>query len=112
VTALVFGNRETAEAEALVRRGARVDTLVKAAGLGRVSDVVGVPVDAGADGELHHAAGGGRLELVRYLVEEAGARLDVRDSIWGATPLGWAEHEGKADVAAWLRDRAGTQEGT
>jgi ankyrin repeat protein len=50
---------------------------------------------------LHQAALGGYLEVVRLLVER-GARLGVRDTIYDATPLGWARHGGKADVASWL----------
>jgi peptide-methionine (S)-S-oxide reductase len=40
---------------------------------------------------LHHAVCSGSLDTVKVLVE-AGARLDRKDSIHGATPLGWAEH--------------------
>lgn len=144
LTALVFGYRDSAEA--LARRGARVDTLAKAAGLGRLTDVrtllgaadaeerhaalavaavagsagaVRVLVDAGEDVNrfnpegfhshgtpLHHAACYGHLDVARVLVE-AGARLDVRDTLWDATPLGWAEHCGKPEVAAYLREVGG-----
>ena len=37
-------------------------------------------------GALHYAAGGGRLRLVRLLLE-AGARVDRRDPVTGRTPL-------------------------
>lgn len=40
---------------------------------------------------LHHAVDSGSLEAVRTLVE-FGARLDLRDSVHGGTPLGWAEY--------------------
>jgi ankyrin repeat protein len=50
---------------------------------------------------LHHAAGGGHLDVVRLLVER-GARLDIEDRLWRATPLGWAEHSGHGDVARFL----------
>jgi hypothetical protein len=47
---------------------------------------------------------------------EAGAKLNTKDSAWGGTPLGWAEHYlheangdrvGKqyAEIAAYLRAR-------
>ncbi len=53
---------------------------------------------------LHHAALAGHLETVRLLAER-GARLDIRDKLWDATPLGWAIHGGRNDVEAWLRSR-------
>ena len=36
--------------------------------------------------------------VVRLLVER-GVRLDIRDTVWRGTPLGWAEHEAQAHVA-------------
>jgi hypothetical protein len=36
---------------------------------------------------------------------ERGARLDIEDTIWHATPLGWAVHGGQELVAALLRSR-------
>jgi hypothetical protein len=48
------------------------------------------------------ARAGGHEQVVRLLVER-GARLDVADTIWHATPLGWAEHEHRDRVAAYLR---------
>ncbi|MEA2922791.1 MAG: hypothetical protein QOF07_2756 [Bradyrhizobium sp.] len=39
---------------------------------------------------LHHAAGLGRIDLVRKLVE-AGARTDTIDDTFKATPLSWAQ---------------------
>jgi len=142
LTALVFGFPGTAEA--LAERGAPVDTLPLAAGLGRLDDarrllrgadatakqaalslaaqhgraaVVALLLDAGAAPDrfnpegyhthttpLHQAALNGHLEAVRVLVER-GARLDIRDTIYDGTPLGWAEHGGKAEVAADLRSR-------
>jgi hypothetical protein len=141
-TALCFGYRETAEA--LVRRGAPVDRLDVAAGLGRVAevarllptadqaerhaalalaaqhgraDVVRILLEAGEDANqfnpdgyhahstpLHQAALAGHLDVVRLLVER-GARLDVRDTIYDGTPLGWAVHGGQAAVATYLRNR-------
>jgi peptide-methionine (S)-S-oxide reductase len=40
---------------------------------------------------LHHAVSSGSLDTVKVLVE-AGADLDVRDTAFGGTPLGWAEY--------------------
>lgn len=142
MTALVFGYADTALA--LVGRGAGIDSIVAAAGLGRADDVrmllpmsdpvarhqslaiaavngqtevVGVLLEAGEDPNrfnpagfhahstpLHQAALAGHEALVRLLVER-GARLDMRDTLWGGTPLGWAEHGEQAEVAAWLRAR-------
>jgi hypothetical protein len=140
MTALAFGYRDAAEA--LVRRGARVDNLAAAAGLGRVdivgdllanstaqdrhralalaaqhghAEVVGLLLDAGEDPNrynpkgnhghstpLHQAVWGGCLEVVRLLVQR-GARLDLKDTIYQGTPLGWAEHGKREEVAAYLR---------
>lgn len=51
---------------------------------------------------LHQAVNVGSLAAVRTLVE-AGARLDIKDTLFGGTPLGWAEHLGRAEIAAYLR---------
>jgi peptide-methionine (S)-S-oxide reductase len=66
---------------------------------------------------LHHAVCSGSLAAVKVLVE-AGAKLDIRDRLWNASPLGWAEHyveENKGDdptksypaIAAYLREKGG-----
>jgi ankyrin repeat protein len=54
---------------------------------------------------LHQAVLGGDEAVVRLLVER-GARLDIRDTIWHGTPLGWALHGGgtaQAAIAECLR---------
>jgi ankyrin repeat protein len=54
---------------------------------------------------LHQAVLGGHEAVVRLLVER-GARLDVRDTIWHGTPLGWAIHGGsnaRSQMAECLR---------
>jgi len=51
---------------------------------------------------LHQAALAGHEEIVRLLVER-GARLDLKDTIWQATPEGWATHAAKSQVAKYLR---------
>jgi len=48
------------------------------------------------------AARSGRLESVQLLVER-GARPDIRDTIWNATPLDWAEHASHTAIADYLR---------
>jgi hypothetical protein len=140
MTALAFGYTDTAQA--LARRGARVDTIAAAAGLGRVDDVprllpratpverhvamalaaqhghveiLGALLDAGEDPNrynpkgnhghstpLHQAVAAGKDGVVRLLVER-GARLDITDTIYNGTPLGWAEYCGQPEIAAYLR---------
>jgi ankyrin repeat protein len=142
MTALVFGFTDAAEA--LVRRGARVDSLAAAAGLGRLAEarqllasagsddrhralalaaqlgqveIVRLLLDAGEDPNrynpdgahshatpLHQAALAGHGAVVRLLVER-GARLDIKDTIYESTPLGWAEYGGRAEIAEYLRER-------
>ncbi len=55
---------------------------------------------------LHQAAGAGHEAVVRLLVER-GARLDLKDVLWHATPADWAAHEGKTEVEAYLREQEG-----
>jgi ankyrin repeat protein len=51
---------------------------------------------------LHHAALSGHAEVVRLLVER-GARLDIRDTVYRGTPLDWANHGGRTEIAEYLR---------
>ena len=143
-TALAFGFQDTAQA--LVRRGALVEDLAVAAGLGRVADVkrmlpasnplarhtalalaaqhghlevVQLLLDAGENPNrfnpegfhahstpLHQAVWADHVDVVRLLVER-GARLDMRDTVYDATPLGWAEYGKKTEMADFLRSRGG-----
>lgn len=140
MTALAFGYRSAAEA--LAKRGAQVDNIAAAAGLGRFADaarflatadaesrhralalaaqhghvdVVGLLLDAGEDPSrynpdgnhshstpLHQAVIGGHDAVVRLLVER-GARLDIKDTIYQGTPLGWAMHAGQTEIEKYLR---------
>jgi len=78
---------------------------------------LGVDLDAYTTGfyshatPLHHAVWSGSLDAVKVLVE-AGAKLTTKDTAYGGTPLGWAEHardnvagSGKqyVEIAAYLR---------
>ena len=140
MTALAFGYHDAAQA--LVDRGARVDNVGAAAGLGRIDEarrllprattqerhralalasqlgqveIVRLLLDAGEDPNrynpegnhghstpLHQAALAGHEAVVRLLVER-GARLDIRDTIYDGTPLGWARYAGREKVAEYLR---------
>jgi hypothetical protein len=53
---------------------------------------------------LHQAAGAGHYDVVRLLVER-GARLDLKDILWQATPAEWARHAGSTEIEAYLRAR-------
>lgn len=140
LTALAFGYRDTAEA--LARRGAPLNDLPAAAGLGRVdgaarllpnasddskhkalalaaqhghTEVVRMLLDAGVDPSrynpngyhshstpLHQAVWSNHEDVVRLLVER-GARLDIQDTVYRATPLGWAEYGKRTALAEYLR---------
>ncbi|HSU16110.1 ankyrin repeat domain-containing protein [Longimicrobium sp.] len=54
---------------------------------------------------LHHAVDSGSLGAVKVLVE-AGAPLDARDRVYDGTPLDWAEHLGRGEIARCLRELA------
>ena len=38
-------------------------------------------------------------------VERLGAALDAKDTVYGGTPLGWAEYGKQAEIAEYLRVR-------
>lgn len=47
--------------------------------------------------------------VVRLLVER-GARLDIKDTIYEGTPLGWAVYGERAEIAEYLRAQGSTTE--
>jgi ankyrin repeat protein len=144
-TALSFGYLPAAAA--LVRRGARIETLPIAAGMGRLdearrllptasaldrhramalaaqlgqAEILQMLLDAGEDPNrynpkgnhghstpLHQAVWSGHDAVVRLLIER-GARLDIKDTIYEGTPLGWAEYGGRTEIAEYLRTKSGT----
>jgi len=107
-TALAFGYRSAAEA--LVRRGARVDRLDTAAGLGRLAVVRQMLPAAG--GEDRHralalAAGLGQVEMVGLLLD-AGVdpnRYNPEGNHAHSTPLHQAVWAGHASVVRLLVQR-------
>jgi ankyrin repeat protein len=146
MTALTFGFVETAGA--LARRGAPVDDLAAAAGLGRLdetvqllptadatsrqvalslaaqhghADIVRLLLETGENPDrhnpdgfhshatpLHNAVSSDRLGVVRVLADH-GARLDIRDTIYHSTPLGWATYLERTAIADELRVRGATE---
>jgi ankyrin repeat protein len=88
------------------------------------AEIVRVLLDAGEDPNrfnlegnhahstpLHQAVIGGHQAVVRLLVDR-GARLDIRDTIWQGTPLGWAIYGGgraQTEMAACLRSLGATE---
>jgi ankyrin repeat protein len=99
MTALAFGYRDAAEA--LVRRGARVENLAAAAGLGRLADARELLASAGSEDRhraLALAAQHGHVEIVRLLLDagEDPNRYNPRGNHSHSTPLHqavWAGHE-------------------
>ena len=146
MTALAFGFLDTAQV--LARRGAPIETLAAAAGLGRTEevarllpaanardrhaalalaaqhghvDVVRLLLDRGEDPSrynpdgfhahstpLHQAVWSDHVEVVKLLVAR-GARLDMRDTVYDGTPLGWALYGKREGIADELR-RVGAPE--
>jgi ankyrin repeat protein len=81
------------------------------------ADVVRLMLDAGEDPSrynpdgfhshstpLHQAVWADHLPVVMLLVER-GARLDIGDTVYKATPLGWAIHGERTHIADYLRVR-------
>lgn len=53
---------------------------------------------------LHQAANAGHQDVVRLLVQH-GARLDMKDIVFGGTPLDWARYAGHSEIAEYLSAR-------
>lgn len=53
---------------------------------------------------VHQAVLADDVELMELLISR-GARIDIPDKLWGSTPLGWAVHQGKTRVRAYLESR-------
>lgn len=53
---------------------------------------------------LHQAVWARHLDVVKLLLDR-GARLDIPDTIYGATPLRWAVYGQRIEIADYLRER-------
>ncbi len=84
----------------------RADALARLLPLGVDIDAYSIGIHPHATA-IHHAVDSGSLEAVKVLAE-AGARLDSRDKVYNGTPLDWAEHEGRREIADYLRARTKT----
>ena len=112
VTAILHGAPRAAAA--LADAGAPVDTLLAAAGLGRVAvleELVARGAEVNArfrDGAtaLHAAAATGAARAVDWLLAH-GADPTLREERWGATPHGMASYYGHAAIAATLAAAVG-----
>jgi ankyrin repeat protein len=54
---------------------------------------------------LHQAAVDDNVELIELLLAR-GANRDARDTLWDATPLGWAIHQNRRAARSALEDAA------
>ena len=86
---------------ALAAQSGQVETTRILLDAGEDANRFNPPGTHGHSSPLHQAALAGHLEVVRLLVER-GARLDIRDTVHHATPLGWAEHGNQPEIAEYL----------
>jgi len=63
---------------------------------------LGFGVGTGGRTAMHHAAGSGRLDAIRLLID-SGAPTDTRDPVYKATPAEWAEFFGQKEASELLR---------
>jgi ankyrin repeat protein len=108
MTALAFGFQDAAEA--LVRRGARVDTLPAVAGLGRLDNARQLLATASAEDRhraLALAAQQGHVEIVRLLLDagEDPNRYNPKGNHGHSTPLHQAVFSGRDAVVRLLVER-------
>jgi Ankyrin repeat len=96
-------------------RTAPADEVQNALGMAVINgqtDAARLALDAGADPNgflpvhthsvpLHQTVVDENQELMELLVAR-GARTDIADKLWNATPLGWAIYQGKDRARAWL----------
>ncbi|MFM9850746.1 MAG: ankyrin repeat domain-containing protein [Hyphomicrobiaceae bacterium] len=120
------GARLTAAMAAGLGRMAELERLLKRASAERRQEAFGLAVinkqveaarlclDAGADVNaflpvhkhsmpLHQAALHNDVVMLRLLIER-GADMEVRDTLWNGTPLGWAVHNRRVEAEAYFRE--------
>lgn len=84
--------------------------------INRQPEAVRLTLEAGADPNrfmaihshstpLHQAALNDDVATMRLLID-AGARLDVQDTLWRGTPMGWAMHGNSEAAQALLKERS------
>jgi len=123
------GHPMTAPIAAALGLTDRLEPLLRAASPEEIQNALGMAVinrqneaarqalDAGADVNaflpvhshstaLHQAAIDENLELIDLLLAR-GARADIADKLWSATPLDWARHQGKGRTAEHLERKMG-----
>lgn len=71
--------------------------------LARSPALANVRVGSGGTTPLHEAAARGDAELARAVLA-AGPDLELRDARLDSTPLGWARHLGRAEIAALIEE--------
>lgn len=114
-TAVCTGRAEAAALLAKSASAAERQVALQAAAVCGKAEALAMLIDGGVDlsafgpegfhshsTALHQAVNSGSLDAVRTLVE-AGADRVIRDRMFDGTPLGWAEHLGRTEIAAYLR---------
>ncbi|KAJ2477915.1 palmitoyltransferase akr1 [Coemansia sp. RSA 2320] len=60
--------------------------------------------DAGGNAAMHWATRARSMRVLKYLVQEKAANINVRSANYNATPLFWAISQGRLDVISYLVD--------
>jgi peptide-methionine (S)-S-oxide reductase len=103
----------TDDARASSRLNGELHRALSLAVINRQVECAKLCLDAGADVNdflivhvhstpAHQAAVNDDVTMLELLVSR-GARLDVKDTLWGSTPLGWASYMGKRGAERYLK---------